>query len=310
MRLPLRSFVAVTPVLFLAACDDFDFGPSDRYKADFHYSYSLAPGGRVNLENSNGSVEIYGWDKNTVEINGTKYANTQQMLDEMKIEITPSSDSVQIRTEPQTNTWGHGGRGARYTIRVPRNVLLDRITSSNGSIHVEDINGTARLRTSNGSIHVSRVAGDVDVQTSNGSIEVENQNGNTMLRTSNGRIQVELAKGSLDATTSNGSISARVTQADAQPVRLGSSNGHIELTLDAVRDVHATTSNSSIVLHMPEQVNARMRARTSNSSITSDFDVTVHGGTISKHSLEGQLGSGGPLIDLATSNGSIKLLRL
>jgi DUF4097 and DUF4098 domain-containing protein YvlB len=312
MRLPLRAAAAIVPLIALTACMDMDFGPSDRYQKDFHYSYAIAPGGRLSLQNVNGSIDIYGWDKNSVEINGTKYAATQEQLDEIKIDVDASGNAVQIRTLPISNTgWGHHTAGARYTIRVPHSVVLDRITSSNGPIRVEDVSGAARLRTSNGAIRVFRVTGDLDLQTSNGGIEATGQNGNAVLHTSNGSITIEMAKGALDASTSNGSITARVTQADAdQPVRLGSSNGHIELTLDAPRDVHATTSNSSIVVRMPDSVNARVRARTSNSSISSDFDVTVHGGTMSKHLLEGQLGSGGPLIDLSTSNGAIKLLRI
>jgi DUF4097 and DUF4098 domain-containing protein YvlB len=150
----------------------------------------------------------------------------------------------------------------------------------------------------------------LEAQTSNGSIEASGQNGNATLHTSNGSIRVEMNKGALDASTSNGSLTARLTQPDPQqPVRLESSNGHVELTMDAVRDVRATTSNSSIVLKLPEGVNARVRARTSNSSITTDFDVLTHG-MIGKHSLEGTLGTGGPLIDLSTSNGSIKLLKM
>jgi DUF4097 and DUF4098 domain-containing protein YvlB len=95
---------------------------------------------------------------------------------------------------------------------------------------------------------------------------------------------------------------------DSRPVRLESSNGHIELTMDAAREVHADTSNSSITVRMPNSAGATLRAHTSNASITSDFDVSVHG-AVSKHRLDGTIGSGGPLLDLGTSNGGIKLLR-
>jgi hypothetical protein len=77
-----------------------------------------------------------------------------------------------------------------------------------------------------------------------------------------------------------------------------------------VREVHADTSNSSITVRLPSSAGATVRAHTTNSSIDTDFDVSVHGGMISKHRLEGTIGSGGPLLDLGTSNGSIKILRL
>jgi hypothetical protein len=80
--------------------------------------------------------------------------------------------------------------------------------------------------------------------------------------------------------------------------------------MDAPREVHASTSNSSITVRLPADAGASVSAHTSNSSITCDFDVSVHGGEISKHRLEGVIGKGGPLLDLGTSNGSIKILRM
>jgi DUF4097 and DUF4098 domain-containing protein YvlB len=116
-------------------------------------------------------------------------------------------------------------------------------------------------------------------------------------------------KGSFDAHTTNGSITARLLEADTRPVRLQSSNGHIEVTMDAAREIHADTSNSTITVRMPSSIGATVNAHTSNASISSDFDVSVHGGKLGKHSLEGTIGSGGPLLDLGTSNGGIKLVR-
>ncbi len=307
MRQALRSAAIVAPILLLTACEDFSFGNFDRYKEDFHYSYDLAPGSRISVENMNGSVEISTWDRNAVEITGTKYASSQQALQELKIDISAAPNSLQIRTVP---SFGTRNVGARYTMRVPRQVQLDRIVSSNGAVRVDDVDGIVNVHSSNGSIKVWHSKGRLDAQTSNGSIEVTGHTGNAMLHTSNGGINVEINQGALSATTSNGGITARLMQPDtSQPVRLESSNGHIELSLDAIRDVRATTSNSAIVVRMPSSASARVRARTSNSSITSEFDALTHGMT-SKNTMEGTLGEGGPLVDVSTSNGSIKLLKL
>jgi hypothetical protein len=307
MHQVVRHAAVVAPLLFLTACDEFSFGDFERYKEDFHYSYALAPGGRINLENLNGGVEISGWEKDSVDITGTKYANSQQALQDVKIDVNSAPNLLQVRT---VTPYGMRNAGARYTIRVPHHVALDRIMSSNGSIRVEDLEGLVNVKSSNGGIRVLHVNGPLQAQTSNGGIEASGHTGNATLHTSNGTIRVEINKGALEATTSNGGINARLMQPDpTQPVRLESSNGHIELSMDAVREVRASTSNSSIVVRMPESVNARVRARTSNSSITTDFDVLTRG-LQGKHSLEGTLGSGGPLIDLSTSNGSVRLLKM
>jgi hypothetical protein len=97
------------------------------------------------------------------------------------------------------------------------------------------------------------------------------------------------------------------------PVRAETSNGHIDLTLDAKQlpEVRASTRNSSILLRLPAAASARVRAATSHSSITSDFDGLRSDSDRRRNSeLHGTIGSGGPLIELDSSNGSIKILKL
>jgi len=304
----LRLTALLLPALWLSGCDEFDFdsGPSDRYKEDFHFSHALPQGGRVTVENANGAIEISTWEKNEVEVNGTKFAKTEEMLREIKIEFQPSSGAVSVRTI-QPSRW-RGGGGARYFIRVPRRADLERITSSNGGIRVDGVEGNASLRTSNGAIRTTATKGMLDARTSNGGVELKHT-GSVEVHTSNGSIRADVERGAFTAETSNGSITARLTDADANaPVRMDSSNGSIDLTTNAPRDVRASTSNSSLTVRIPANAGARLRAHTSNASITTDFDVAVRG-VQGKHNLEGTIGGGGPLLDLSSTNGGIKVLK-
>jgi hypothetical protein len=311
-----RVFLVAAASLALVSCDDMDgwgiSGSSQRFKEDFHNTYPLKAGGRLTVENMNGSVEITGWEKDSVDIIGTKYAATESLLKSVRIDIAATPDSVDIRTVVPSGT--RGNLGAKYIIRVPQKAMLDRITSSNGSIRVESVDGSARLRTSNGSVRVSRMNGAVDVHTSNGSVDVNDQSGGATIRTSNGAVRVENVRGAFEAVTSNGGIHARLSDPEPQkPVKLESSNGTVELIMDQIKnnDIRISTSNSSINLRLPSSAAGQLRARTSNSSITSDFDVNVRAGQISKSHLEGAIGAGGgPLFDLSTSNGNIKVLKL
>jgi DUF4097 and DUF4098 domain-containing protein YvlB len=299
-------------VFLFTTCEAFDWGDwGEHYKEEFHYTYNFNPGGRLSLENSNGAVEISSWDRNSIEISGTKFASSRDILSQIKIEISPSPDSVRIRTVIPSG-WTHGGRGASYIIHVPRRVALDEIRTSNGAIRVSDVEGPVRLRTSNGGVQAGNVKGEVDIETSNGSIDLAEATGNVRAHTSNGAVRGRVRGGSLDAGTSNGSIEVSVADAPGNwPIKADSSNGRIDLNVDGPRlpAIHATTSNSSIALRLPAQTNARLQADTSHGSITTDFDVTMHGGMLGKSHLEGAIGSGGPLIELSSSNGSIHILK-
>jgi hypothetical protein len=299
-------------LLLLSACALVFAGDSSRYREDFHYTYPQTAGGRFSIDNFNGSVEITGWDQNSVDISGTKYAESQSLLNAMQIEAASSGNAVRVKTtRPDPH---HGNMGAKYVIRVPRQTALEDVASSNGSIRVEDIDGNAHLATSNGSIHLGKIHGNVDAHSSNGSIEVNDVKGNVNFRTSNGGVHADNVEGAFEADTSNGGIRAHLHDTESgHPIRLSTSNGGIDLQVDSLRqnDVVASTSNGPITVRVPGDVSARLHASTnSNGSVRSDFDVLIHPGELSKHRIEGTIGGGGAKIDLTTSNGNINLLKM
>ncbi len=310
MRANVLALAALAVIPFQAACDLETLAESsDRFREDFQYSYNLKPGGHVSVDTFNGSVEVLSWEKDAVQITGTKYASREEDLAGMKIDVKADDSSVQVRTiRPESR---RGNMGARYFVRVPRRVQLDFIRSSNGQIRVEDVEGDTRLETSNGAVRLRRVTGRLDARTSNGAIEGGDVAGSAILRTSNGAIRVDRITGSVQANTSNGTIQiAMMRPKTGDRLEFESSNGSLDLAFEELsnNELRASTSNSSITLRVPPTIKAQLRASTSNSSITSDLDVTTHG-TLTKNRLEGEINGGGPLIHLTTSNGSIKLLR-
>jgi len=306
-----RYGLIMLPLLMATSGCDLDelLSESSRFQEQFSYSYPLQPGGVVSLENFNGSVEILGWEKQEVRVTGLKYARTQAELREINIEAEATAGAVRLRTVPASGR--RGGKGARYLLRVPREVRLEHIATSNGSLRVEDIRGPARLETSNGAVTLKQIEGTIQVRTSNGSITGDELHGEATLRTSNGSIRLDRLRGALEAVTSNAGITARIVDpAPHRPLRLETSNAGIELTMSEFRDneVTAITSNGSITARLPSSLKARLKAATSNGSIHCDFDLLTR--TLSKTSVEGDIGGGGALIQLTTSNASIHVLRL
>jgi hypothetical protein len=276
---------------FLAGCDVDQWGDSNRYQADFHESHPMKSGDRLYIENLNGSVEVSGWDQQTADISGTKYASTEAILEALKIDVVASGDSIRIRTVRPS---GHmGNMGARYVIKVPRTARIERIQSSNGSLRVRDIDSAARLETSNGSIDVTSVGGPVTMHTSNGAIRADG------------------VERGIEGTTSNGSIRVVLGKVEERrPVRLTTSNGSVELAVDDLggSDVIVHTSNSSITARLPRSIAADVKVSTSNGRLTNEFESSFQGRS-EKHRLDGTIGGGGPLLSLSTSNGSVRLLK-
>jgi Putative adhesin len=282
-------------------------GDWERFNKDFHSSYPLKQGGRLSVETFNGSIDVSSWDGDNVDISGTKYGPTQEEADNLRVDVDHTPDSVYIHVQRPTER--RNNQGARLTIKVPRNTQLERLVTSNSSIHTEDGAGPARLRTSNGSIRVQDLHGELDAETSNSSIELAGVDGNVRVHSSNGHIRAEHVNGGVEAETSNSSVNLAVERPD-KPVRIDTSNSGVELDLpkNFSSNVHIDTNNGPITLRLADGTNARLSARTSNSSIDTEFEIKARG-ELSRNRLEGEIGNGGPLIDLSTSNGAIRLLR-
>ena len=302
----LAAVALLAPMLLLASCAGL--GGFDRVTEDFHYSHDLQPGGRLDLETDNGSVDITGWDQNRIEISGQKYARSKEELKQVKVVIQVDGNNVKIRTDHPHNSW-HSGYGARYQIRAPRQISLGLVQSTNGAITAEDLSGPGRVQTTNGSVSLTRIEGDYDAHTTNGSIHIADGSGNFRLHTTNGALKGNLKKGAIISETTNGGVDFTVdSPTPAQPFRLHSTNGGITLRLAnfAENPIKADTTNGGIRLYLPAGANAMLSADNSNSSITTDFTLS---GSVnqSKHHVSGQLGSGGPPIELHTSTGGIHI---
>jgi hypothetical protein len=233
----------------------------------------MQPGSRLTVENMNGSIQISAWDQSMIDISATKHAETDQMLAQVKVDVAVAADGVHIRTlaPPEAHNVG-----VKYVLKVPRRTELAEIRSSNGSIHVTETEGAANLRTSNGAVHASGI------------------------------------RGPLTATTSNGGMHVDLDESRGGPVTLTTSNGAVDLRLGSATQsaVKAETSNGGITLRMPASAGAHVRAITSSHNrVSSDFDIRKEGANSESH-LEGVVGAGGPTVELTTSQGSIRLLKL
>ena len=184
------------------------------------WSFELADGGRIVLENINGDVEVTGGDGKQVEIIAVKRAGSQEYLDGIEIEIEHSADTIRIETRhPDSGikrmfSWGGDGSGSvHYTLKVPAGANLDGVESVNGDVSIAGVDGVIRAGTVNGAVTVSDIASDANLETVNGSVNASfrrlggQQKANC--ESVNGKVTVTLpadTSASVTAETINGGI--------------------------------------------------------------------------------------------------------
>lgn len=124
--------------------------------------------------------------------------------------------------------------------------------------------------------------------------------------TQNGGVSAEDVEGDLDFQAMNGGIRLANVAGD---VRGETTNGGISASLSGSswrgRGLDLQTTNGGVDLTIPREYNARLETGTTNGGMRIDFPVTVQG-RIGRH-IQTQLGSGGPLVRVMTTNGGVRI---
>jgi hypothetical protein len=206
----------------VSACDIVTADLKAQETAEWKKSYSLQPGGRVEISNVNGKIDVEPSAGNTVEVVAVKAARgasqeaARLALERIEIIDSASPSAVRIETKfPRTSgLFNHGGGAeVRYTVKVPASVEA-RFTTVNGGIGLVGLNGRVTAETTNGGIHGREIGGPIEASTTNGGVDVEltqvSEPG-VKLECTNGGIKLRLpsdAKATISASVTNGGIEA------------------------------------------------------------------------------------------------------
>ncbi|MBM3240101.1 DUF4097 domain-containing protein [Candidatus Poribacteria bacterium] len=146
---------------------------------------------------------------------------------------------------------------------------------------------------------------DVEVSNTTGDVTVEDTDGDIDIATTNGDIIVANVSGDVEATNINGEIALSDIEGE---VDANSTNGDLTMSIrSATVNCQAKTTNGDIILYIKYDASTQGTLRTVNGKIESDF-------SIERPRREGRwelkLGSGDGKLDLWTTNGDIKLLKI
>ena len=219
--LPLPFLAGVCAAGVLGACDvtikdgDVSFNQSHgRATQEFARTYPLEPGGRVEIVNTNGAVDVKAGSAGTVEVKAVLSARAmtderaKEVLAGARIDETATPQHVRLATRSGNSS---GGFNVSYTVAVPEDARVD-VTSSSGDARIEGLRGPVKVMLTNGELELAGLRGPVDAATVNGRMRVSMAavTSRVRLESANGRIALELpkdAKATLTARAVNGGIS-------------------------------------------------------------------------------------------------------
>jgi hypothetical protein len=220
-----RTPVFVLPLLVVASvaatgCDLAMANYKQKETAEWRRTYDLQPGGRLEISNINGKIDVEPATGNAVEIVAEKSARAasteaaKEALARIEIRETASPTNVRIETKVQRDAGGlfsHASQQVHYVVKVP--ALLDvRFSTVNGGIELTGLKGRITAETTNGGIKAHDVSGPIDASTTNGGVEVELAQvaeSGVKLGCTNGGIELKLpgdARATISARITNGGI--------------------------------------------------------------------------------------------------------
>jgi hypothetical protein len=230
----LSALVAgVSVIAGLGGCDvtikDGDISVAHlqgRATQEWNRKYPLSPGGRVEVVNVNGPMEVGAGPAGTVAVAAvlTTRAMTderaKQILSEANIEESATPDHIRVATIRRDRSRGPGGLEVAYKVTVPADARVE-MTANNGAVKAEGLRGHVKVIMVNGDVDLTGLRGTVDAASVNGSLSVKmaEVTGPMRLESMNGRISLEVPNGTkatLNVRSMNGRIS--VTGLDTQKV--------------------------------------------------------------------------------------------
>jgi hypothetical protein len=136
-------------------------------------------------------------------------------------------------------------------------------------------------------------ATSLNLQARNGGIHLSDVRGRLEFKTTNGGIHVDRVAGEVTGSTTNGGVHVNL------------SGGRWE-----GGPIHLSTTNGGVHLALPADTAAQVRARTTNGGVHSDFPLPNFERNHRPSQFEFNIGAGGPLINLSTTNGGVHIQRL
>jgi hypothetical protein len=213
-----------------------------RAEDEWTRTYTIQPGGTLEIVNVNGFIEANGGPGTQVEVRAERVVrdhgdeNAQSRLKQVQMREDVSAARVRIEAQPprREGMLDHSSVTVNYRVTVPRGVAV-MLKSENGEIRLDGVAGQVTATTTNGGITGESLSGPVALDTTNGRIRLDLAavGGDIKLATVNGGIRLDIGpdvKASLDATCVNGSINVddelNLQATETSPRRLaGTFNG-------------------------------------------------------------------------------------
>jgi len=257
--------------------------------------------GSVKVVNTRGDVEIYGWDKDEIRVQG----ELDDLTEEFIFEVKGDRARIEVRLPRYNVNWGDG---SDLEIYVPENSRVDFQGVSTDTT-IKNILGGLRARSVSGDITADNIRQRLHIKTVSGDIEISDSSGEANIATVSGEIEIEMDSGRIILDTVSGDIEAELEEFSALSAHAVSGGIEVEGKLIGGGNIDMSSVSSDLVLTLAEPVNARLVVETGpggdiENFLTDDEPIEKFPSSMA---LEATLGTGEGMIKLRTVSGDVRI---
>jgi DUF4097 and DUF4098 domain-containing protein YvlB len=301
---------------------------------DYHESFDVREGVRLELRHGDGDVTITPWDKDVIEVEVRYFADVKKVGigsdPDFAVEFDQSGDVVRVI--------GHEKLGSgiaffqavrrhdyRYTISAPSYVKLElngddgdvsitgwradiECVGDDGDIDVSDVmNATTRISVDDGDVQADGVVGELTVSGDDGDVILSGCHVTTArISIQDGDVVASGCEGDFRVSVDDGDVS--LDDLRSRSVKISGEDGDVEaaLTGEGAVDVEVATDDGDITVSMSGDLSYAFVITMDDGDVRVDVP-TVDEFDQGRHLVSGEVRGGEGRVHLSTSDGNVVL---
>ncbi|MGM0589076.1 MAG: DUF4097 family beta strand repeat-containing protein [Bacteroidota bacterium] len=273
-------------------------------------SFSVSGSGLLRVFTPGGDIKVVGVeDTNAVEIRlyvrrGYALWSGSKSLENFRIVNMQRGDEITASVEPKnrdSKLWGGNDVSFSYVIRAPKDFSTEMQTLG-GNIAVKNLTGRHLAKTNGGSLRLEHIRGEIKGFTAGGHIQLNACDGNVMAKTHGGNIQLNDVKGEVRTYSSGGNIKGKELEGTFFAQTNG---GNIQAFMRYVdQGLRLESSAGNVEAHVPRNQGYEVVLKGMAVNFDRSFPFM---GQRTNRLVSGQIGDGGPAINLSANVGTVSL---
>ena len=219
---------------------------------DIDQTRTVDPTGTVKIHNPRGDLEIHGWDRSEVQVEG----DLDDLAESVQFEVDGKFTLIRVALPTSNVNWGDG---SDLNIYVPHASRL-QVDGVSADIEVEDVSGAIAIRTVSGDVEVSGIGSNTRIETVSGDVDVDDRTGRLSVVTTSGDLDLDIDADDVFVDTMSGDVDLQLGSFTKLAAESVSGSLKIAGNLNQAGSIQAKTVNADIDLELTAPVNAHIQA--------------------------------------------------